>query len=76
MGLVFVADKLAVPKTLKEWVLQVAHGDHLGVKKMEELTVLVYWPGKATDIREKAKNCLVCFKAGKNLKTCFANQRK
>ncbi len=42
MGLVLVADKLAVPRTLKEWVVQVSHGDHLGVKKMEELTELVH----------------------------------
>ncbi len=33
---------MAVPKTLKEWVLQVAHGDHLSADKMAEFTMLLW----------------------------------
>ncbi len=56
MGLVFVSSKLAVPKSLREWVMQVAHGDHLGADKMEHLPESVYWPEKANDLSEKAKS--------------------
>ena len=68
LGLVFVANKLAVPRTLREWVLQVAHGDHWSTDKMAEFTDMVYWPGKICDLKEKSKSCLICFQAGKNLK--------
>ena len=75
-GLVFVANKLAVPKSLREWVIQVAHGDHLGTDKMEHLTDSVYWPGKTYDLREKAKSCLVCFQSCKNLRLCCPLPKK
>ena len=41
IGLVFVSGMLAVPKSLMEWVIQVAHGDHLAPQKMEKLTEVV-----------------------------------
>ncbi len=66
LGLVFVANKLAVPKSLREWVIQVAHGDHWSTDKMAAFTELVYWPGKLRDLKEKSKSCLICFQAGKN----------
>ncbi len=50
MSLVFVDSKLAVPKTLREWVLQVAHGDHLSAERMADFTDLVCWPGKSRDL--------------------------
>ena len=68
MDLVFVSNNLAVPRSLREWVIQVAHGHHLGADKMEHLTESVYWPGKTNDLREKAANCLTCFHSSKNLK--------
>ncbi len=69
MRLVLVAIKLAVPKTLREWVIQVAHGDHWSTEKMAEFTELVYWPGKVRDLKEKSRSCMIGFQAGKNLKT-------
>ncbi len=76
MGLVFVSGKLAVPKSLKEWVIQAAHGDHLAPQKMEKLTELVYWPGKSKDLKEKARSCLTCVQAGKNLHTMLPTTEK
>ena len=45
-------------ESLREWVIQVPHGDHMGADKMHHLTESVYWPRKANDLRQKAKNSL------------------
>ncbi len=67
MGLIFVNNKLAVSKTLREWVLQVAHGDHLSADKMAEFTDMAHWPEKTRVLKEKAKSYLICFQAVKKL---------
>ncbi len=67
MGLLFIEDKIVVPRSLREWVLQVAHGDHASLHKMVSITEQVYWPGKRQDLEKKAQDCIVCFQAGKNL---------
>ncbi len=74
MGLLF-CKQLLVPASLKEWVLQVLHGDHAGQTKMLELAKNLTWKSKKEDIEEKASNCLICFKAGKNLKPVIANNK-
>ncbi len=67
MGVVFVNNKLAVPKALREWVLQVAHRS---AEKMAGFTDMVCWPVKTLKaLKEKAKSCLFCFQVGKNLTT-------
>ncbi len=76
VGLLFVDGKIVVPKTLREWVLQVAHGDHASLHKMVDLTEHVFWPGKRRDLEKKAADCLVCFQAGKNLKTWLPKTEK
>ncbi len=69
LGVVFMDSKIVIPVTLKEWVLQVIHGDHEGVPKMRLLAERVWWATKDKDIKEKAKNCITCFRSGKSLKT-------
>ena len=76
MGLTFANNKLAVPNTLREWVLQVAQGDHLSADKMAELTDMVHWPGKVRDLKEKAMSCLICLQAGKNLVIMLPHTKK
>ncbi len=66
-GLIFVGDKLLIPKSMREWVIQVAHGDHVSATKMAEITENVYWPNKTRDLEKKAQDCVTCFRAGKNL---------
>ncbi len=75
MGLLFLKEQLMVPLTLEEWVLQVLHGNHAGQMKMQELARNLCWRTKQHDIEEKASNCLICFKAGKNLKPINANNK-
>ncbi len=69
VGLLFVDGKIVVPKTLREWVMQVAHGDHASLHKMVDITEHVFWPGMKRDREKKTADCLVCFQAGMNLKT-------
>ncbi len=75
MGLLFLNEQLLVPASLKEWVLQVLHGDHAGQTKMQEPARNLCWKNKQQDIEDKASNCLICFKAGKNLKPVIANNK-
>ncbi len=75
MGLLFNKEQLLVPAILKEWVLQVLNGDHAGQTKMLGLARNLTWKSKQADIEQKASNCLICFKAGKNLKPVIANNK-
>ncbi len=50
MGLVFIDGKIVVAKTLREWLLQVAHGDHANLHKMVDLTEQVFSPSKKKDL--------------------------
>ncbi len=76
VGLLFVDGRIVVPKTLREWVLQVAHGDHASLHKMVDLMEHVFWPGKRRNLEKKAADCLVCFQAGENLKTWLPKSEK
>ncbi len=68
LGLVFKEGKVVIPTILRELMLHIAHADHEGTKKMEHYLDNVYWPDKSGDIKKKVKECLSCFKAGKNVK--------
>ncbi len=67
MGLIFVEEKIYIPRSLRERILQVIHGDHESVPKMRLLAERVFWPNKEKDIKNKAKQCITCFRSGKNL---------
>ena len=45
LGSILIGDKIVIPKSLREWVKQVAHGDHATSHKIMEITQLVHWPG-------------------------------
>ncbi len=69
IGLVCQGDKLLIPKSLHDWILQIAHGDHAGQIKMKETVDMVFWPNQSKDIEEKAASCITCFESDKNLKS-------
>ncbi len=73
LGPVFVANKSAVAESLREWVIQMAHGDHWLTQQIPEFSELAYWPGKLKDLMDKTRSCLVCFQSGKNLTTRLLN---
>ncbi len=49
LGLILVDEKIYIPRSLREWIIQVVHGDHESVPKMRLLTERVYWPSKEKD---------------------------
>ena len=67
LDLIFLDEKIFIPRSLREWILQVVHGDHESVPKMRVLTGRVYWPSKEKDLNKKVKQCITCFRSGKNL---------
>ena len=75
LGLVLYKGKIVVPKSLRQLIIQIAHGDHEGAPKMESNLEPFYWPELKEDLKQKSKQCLTCFRAGKNLKPIIANCR-
>ncbi len=59
---------MVVPKVLRECVVQVVHGDYARLHKLVDITEHVFWPEMKTNLEKKSANCIVCFKAGRNLK--------
>ena len=65
---------LVIPKDLRENVLRAIHFGHAGRDAMLRETSDVWWPRIHREIIEKAKNCVECQNAGKNLK-CLKCQK-
>ncbi len=72
LGLVLDKGKIVVPKSLRQLVIQIAHGDHERAPKMESNLEHFYWPELKEDLKQKSKQC---FRAGKNLKPIKPNCR-
>ena len=75
-GILFMDDKVIVPKTMREWVLNAPHFGHPGLTKMVNDSRIFWWPGILDDIHEKHRNCTACINAGKNLKTQLPKTEK
>ena len=62
-GIVFVGDKLLVPKELRPYMLHKIHETHLGMEKCKsQAREIMYWPGMLRDIEEIVSRCKVCAK--------------
>ncbi len=73
IGLVMYSGKIVVLQTLRQLVVQMAHGDPERFPKMENNLEMFYWPKLKNDFIQKAKQCLTCFRTGENLKTFVPN---
>ncbi|KAL0894614.1 hypothetical protein ABMA27_013176 [Loxostege sticticalis] len=59
--LLFMNDRLIVPKSLRLTILKKMHEGHLGMTKMKQLArTLYYWPNIDSHIEELVKRCFVC----------------
>ena len=60
-GLVFMGERLVVPQTMREYVLDIIHGSHFGIEK-SKLRALqsVYWPSILKAIENKVMCCQLC----------------
>ena len=68
-GCVLLDNKLAIPNSLKEWVIDVLHSTHPGAWGMTELGQRIWWPFINRDLINKSKTCRPCTEFGKNLKS-------
>lgn len=61
--LIFVGDKLFVPKVLRQEILKQIHEGHQGIEKCKlRARSIVFWPRITRDIEQMVKNCLICEK--------------
>lgn len=60
-GLVFMKDKLIIPKSLRRNILQKLHEGHLGISKMKQcLRNMYYWPKSDEHIENFVRKCFAC----------------
>ena len=56
-------DRIVVPESARERILEAAHSSHAGISKTRELCRQIYfWPKMADDIKNKINNCELCQK--------------
>ena len=68
-GIIFVDDRIVIPKSLRYAALNALHFGHPGIIKMCNDAAKFRWPNKREDIEKKSKTCSACLNAGKNLKS-------
>lgn len=60
-NLVFLKEKIVIPKSLRLQILQKLHEGHLGITKMKQaLRNLYYWPKSDDHIEDFVKKCFIC----------------
>ena len=74
-NLLYMDQRLVIPKDMRENVLRAIHFGHAGRDAMLREASDVWWPRIHREIVEKARNCAECQKAGKNLK-CKSSQKE
>lgn len=62
-GIIFIDDKIIVPKQLRLPMIRLLHKGYLGINKtINRARNLFYWPELTTDVTQFIKNCRVCEK--------------
>ena len=60
-GIILMGDRLVIPKSVKQRIINGLHAAHQGVSSMmSRARQSVYWPGMDTDIRSKRYSCHRC----------------
>ena len=72
--LLYMDQRLVIPKDMRGNVLRAIHFGHTGRDAMLREASDVWWPRIHREIIEKAKSCVECQNAGKNLK-CLKSQK-
>ena len=74
-GLLYMDNRLVISKNMRENVLRAIHFGHAGRDAMLKEAADIWWPSVHRKVVKKAKNCLQCQQAGKNLK-CVKSQNE
>ena len=72
-GLLYMEDRLVIPKDMRDNMLSAIHFGHAGRDAMLHEAADVWWPRIHREIVEKAKSCQQCSQSGKNIK-CLQSQ--
>ena len=60
-GLLFKGNKLIIPKSMQQEMLDLIHEPHLGVvKSKSRAREVIFWPGMSSQIEDKVSKCQVC----------------
>ena len=60
-GLLYYEDRLMIPKSLHEKVLDILHAAHQGIGSMQHrASQTVYWPGITADVKGRRLRCATC----------------
>ncbi|XP_048582219.1 uncharacterized protein K02A2.6-like [Nematostella vectensis] len=60
-GLLFKADRIIVPRSLRAEVLEEIHGAHMGENKsLSFAREYVFWPSMTAQIKDKISSCSIC----------------
>ena len=60
-GLLFKADRIVVPRSLRAEVLEEIHGAHMGENKsLSFAREYVFWPAMTAQIKDKVRSCPIC----------------
>ncbi|KAM7284602.1 uncharacterized protein ISCGN_001696 [Ixodes scapularis] len=69
-GLLFNAEKIVVPTSLRDQVIEIAHGTHQGITRTTSLIKELYWwPQVSLHIKQYVQHCTVCQSTDKSAKT-------
>ena len=68
-GCICIEERIAIPKAIKDAVLEDIHSAHPGSFAMLSLARKVCWPYIHRDILAKASECKACTEIGMNLKS-------
>ena len=74
-GCVCLDERIAIPKAIKDAVLEDIHSTHPGSFAMLSLAQNIWWPYIHRDILAKASECKACTEIGKNLKSVISHRK-
>ena len=74
-GCVCLDERIAIPKAIKDAVLEDIHSLHPGSFAMLSLAQNIWWPYINRDILAKASECKACTEIGKNLKSVISHRK-
>ena len=74
-GCVCLDERIAIPKAIKDRVLEDIHSTHPGSFALLSLAQNIWWPYIHRDILAKASECKACTEIGKNLKSGILHRK-
>ena len=74
-GCLCIDESIAIPKAIKDAVLEDIHSTHPGSFAMLSLAQNIWWPYIHRDILAKASECKACTEIGKKLKPVIPHSK-